>query len=124
MLYVWPPSGSASPYWQMSPWGEPVVPAQRPLPPVGSQRRVQVASASARGATLGEVSLHDDLFVFNGTSYFTLDNVVLTTARNAAIRAINSTQIKVLNAIIQNCGSMAANASGGSEFSISSSIVR
>lgn len=58
------------------------------------------------------------------SQYFTLDNVVLTTARNAAIRAINTTSISVTNAVVQNLGSMAINASGGFNFSISDSVVR
>jgi hypothetical protein len=124
MLYVWPPSGSASPYWQMAPWGEPVVEAQRALPPIDAARRAQVAELAATDAPIGELSLRADLFVFDGTSYITLDNVVLTTARNAAVRAINSTGIIVSNAIVENVGSMAANASGGSNFSISASVVR
>ena len=125
MLYVWPPAGTASPYWQMSPWGEPVVPPQRSLPPIATARREQLAAAAAGGdAPIGEVSVHDDLFVFNGTSFFTLDNVVLTTARNAGIRAINTTGINVTNAVVQNLGSMAANASQGSGFSVASSVVR
>lgn len=124
MLYVWPPSGSASPYWKMAPWGEPVVEAQRALPPIDAARRAQVAELAATDAPIGELSLRADLFVFDGTSYITLDNVVLTTARNAAVRAINSTGIIVSNAIVENVGSMAANASGGSNFSISASVVR
>ena len=81
-------------------------------------------ASSSSDAPLGEVSVQDDLFVFNGTSYFSLDNVILTTARNAGIRAINTTAINVTNAIVQNLGSMAANASKGSGFSIASSVVR
>ena len=69
ILYVWPPAGTSSPYWTMSPWGEPVVPAQRPLPPVDAARRASIVRTTAGpDAPLGEVSVKDDLFVFNGTS--------------------------------------------------------
>lgn len=69
MLYVWPPSGAASTFWQMSPWGEPVVPSQWPLLGSEADRRSQVASAAgATDSPAGEVSVKSDLFVFNGTS--------------------------------------------------------
>jgi hypothetical protein len=107
MLYVWPPAGTASPFWQMSPWGEPVVPPQWPLPQISQARESQVADITSGGsdAPIGELSMWSDLFVFNGTSYLTIDNIVLTTARNAAVRAINTTSIIVSNAVVQNLGS-------------------
>jgi hypothetical protein len=86
MLYVWPPSGAASPYWTMSPWGKPVVPQ------VTEKRSIELARArqlraAADPSVIGELSVDADLLVLVDTAFLTFDGLVLTTARNAGVLA-------------------------------------
>ena len=123
MLYVWPPAAQASPYWQVSPWGKPVV---APITaPRGIERaRARQLRAGAGAGTIGELSIDADLLLLDGTSFLSLDGLVLTSARNAGVRAINTTAVLIQNCILENFGSMAVNASGGSAFAIDGSVVR
>ena len=123
MLYVWPPSGSSSPFWQTSPWGKPVVGSVSSPRQIETLRQVQLNSYQD-DTILGELSMTDDLLIFDTTGYITFDSLVFTTARDAAIISINSTSIHIINSLIQNLGSMAVNASGGSDFIIDSSVIR
>lgn len=96
MLYVWPPAGAASPYWQMSPWGEPVVPSQWAPPAADAARRAQVSAAvNAADAPIGEVSVKSDLFVFNGTS---VSAAVLEVGTVGAAR--NAHTVNLLHAVL------------------------
>jgi len=122
MLYVWPPSGPSSPYWQISPWGKPVVNPVSSLKTIELNRISQVSSIS--DTVIGELSLNDDLIILDNTGYLTFDGLIFTTAREAAFISQNSTSIHIVNSIIENLGSMAINASAGSGFSIDSSVVR
>jgi len=122
MLYIWPPS-AGSPYWNTAPWGKPVVPPMT-APRSAELARARALARRAADAPLGELSVDDDLLVFEGTSFLTFDGVVLTTARNAGVRAVNTSEITFSNCVLQNFGSMAVNASGGSGFLLDGSVVR
>ena len=124
MLYLWPPSaGSAS--WQTAPWGRPVVgPLTAPRPIEAPRAAALRARALGDDGVIGELSVADDLVVLDGTAYLSFDGLVFTTARNAAVIARNTTSVTVANALIQNTGSMAVNASGGAGFLLASSVVR
>ena len=122
MMYVWPPSGPSSTFWQVSPWGKPVVSPVSSLKTIEEKRRLQVNAID--DTIIGELSLNDDLITLDNTGYLTFNGLVFTTAREAAFISNNSTSIHIVNSILQNFGSMAVNASSGSGFLIDSSVVR
>jgi hypothetical protein len=136
MLYLWPPASASSKYWSTAPWGLPVVPQLRDLLPIQNARASQLAlEAAARQAAaaagdddddsvVGELSVDDDLLVLAGVQFLSLDGVVLTTSRNAAVRVANSSSITISNSVLQNTGSMIMNVSGGSGITLDSSVVR
>jgi len=126
MLYVWPPAATASPYWQTSPWGKPVVPqvSARRAVELARARQLRAARAAGADAPLGELSVDADLLVLDGVGFLTLDGLVLTSARNAGVRATNTTSVLLRDCVLQNFGSMAVNATGGAGFTIDGSVIR
>ena len=129
MLYVWLPANSSSAYWSTAPWGSPVV-APITGERAAARRRagdLAAAAAASTGAAtvVGELSVDDFLLDLQpGTSHLSFENMVFTSARNAGIRAVSTSDITVKNCVLENFGSMAVNVSGGSGFVLDSSVVR
>jgi hypothetical protein len=139
-------ANASSAYWTTAPWGLSVVSQVRdPLPiqrartsqlqeqqqQQQQQRRWRRQQARLGGgdgdgddAVVGEISVDDDLMVYTGTQYLSLDGLVLTTARNAAVRAVNASFLSVSNCVLQNTGSMVVNVTGGRNFTLEASAVR
>jgi hypothetical protein len=125
MLYVWLPSADSA-YWYTSPWGKPVVSSMLPPPFIEQERRKQVAqiARAATDAPIGELSVSSTLLQLDGTAFLTIDGLVLTTARNAGILAVNTSSITVSNCVLENFGNMAVNVTGGDALVLTSSVVR
>ena len=125
MLYVWLPAGVKSTYWAVAPWGSPVVAPLQPPREIATQRRAQLAARSgAADSVVGELSVQNNLLELDSTSFLSLTGLVLTTARNAGLRAVNTTGVVVSGCVLQNFGSMAVNASGGTGLTLDACVVR
>jgi hypothetical protein len=130
MLYVWLPSGAASPYWATAPWSSPVVSGERAPSAVAAARGAAALAAAAppRSATddpiLGVVSVNDTLLDLDGAAFLSFEGLVVTFGREAGLRAVNTTGVVFDGGVIENVGSMVVNATGGSDLLLRGSTLR
>lgn len=120
-LYVWPPSQAASPIWQFSTWGLPVVQPEGVGLTAGAPRL-----GAHDTATLPTITAWDgNLMNFIGTSSMTFEGVTFSYTRGIALNIVNSTGLTFINCTVINAGAMAVNISGtSSDITFDGALVR
>ncbi len=125
LLYVWLPSGPASPFWATAPWSSPVVGAERA--PLAAARAAAAAAAAATARDdpiVGVLSVNGTLLDLVDVSFLTFDGVAVGFGRDVGVRATNTTGVEFLNGLVENVGNMAVNVTGGADLLIDASTVR
>jgi len=125
LLYVWLPSGAASPFWATAPWSSPVVGAERaPLAAARAAAAAAVDATARDDPIVGVLSVNGTLLDLVDVSFLTFDGVAVGFGRDVGVRATNTTGVEFVNGLIENVGNMAVNVTGGADLLIDATTVR
>ena len=123
MLYVWLPT-PADDFWNVAPWGAPVVDALAERP-VEAAWRARLRAAPPGDAAVAVLSVNESvLSLAPGTSGLSFENLVLAFAQGAGVVAAGAADVAFRGVLLENAGSMALNVTGGSNVTVADSVVR